>query len=329
MGRHRAHERIEAGMNARWVVAACLALSAACVNVQSFPSRPIHFAVAFSPGGIADTIARAVGQKMSEHIGQPVVVETKSGAGGLVGAKYIAAAAPDGYTLLVTTTSLAINAHGKEGVDPLTQLTPVAIAASTPTIFAVNGEVTAKDLMDFVKNVKGGRFTFASAGIGSAEHLAGEYIFRAVAGLDATHVPFQGGAPVNTAIISKQVDVASTTYPTALAYVRGQTMRVLAVASHQRMAQLPQVPTVAEIGFPDYESASWIAFFGPARLPEPFAQLLNAEINAALTQPDVRERLATIGLEPRSMKQPEFAEYMKGEVAKWGDVIKKTGIAPN
>src|SRR5439155_2955399 len=146
---------------------------------QQFPSRAIRFAVAFSPGGIADTIARAVGQKMSERIGQPVVVETKSGAGGLVGAKYVAAQAPDGYTLLVTTTSLAINAHGKEGVNPVTQLTPIAIAASTPTIFAINGEVVAKDLMDFVRNVKGGRFTFASAGIGSAEHLAGEYIFRA------------------------------------------------------------------------------------------------------------------------------------------------------
>ena len=204
----------------RWLVAAYLACSAAAASAQAFPSRAIHFAVAFSPGGIADTIARSVGQKISEKVGQPVVVETKSGAGGLVDAKYVAAAQADGYMLLVTTTSLAINANGKEGVNPVTELTPVAIAASTPTIFAVNGEVTAKDLMDFVRNVKGGRFTFASAGIGSAEHLAGEYIFRAVPGLDATHVPFQGGAPVNTAILSKQVDIASTTLPTALAYVR-------------------------------------------------------------------------------------------------------------
>lgn len=329
MGRYRPQESLATRMSARWLAGLCLAVGAACAGAQSFPSRPVHFAVAFSPGGIADTIARAVGQKMSEHIGQPVVVETKSGAGGLVGAKYVAAAAADGYTVLVTTTSLAINANGKEGVNPLAQLTPVAIAASTPTIFAVNGEVTAKDLMDFVKNVKGGRFTFASAGIGSAEHLAGEYVFRAVPGLEATHVPFQGGAPVNTAIISKQVDIASTTYPTALAYIRGQTMRVLAVASHTRMAQLPQVPTLAEAGFPDYESASWIAFFGPARLPENVGRFLNNEINAALAQPDVRERLATIGLEPRTMSQPQFAEYMKAEVAKWGEVIKKTGITPN
>jgi tripartite-type tricarboxylate transporter receptor subunit TctC len=309
--------------------ALALALWALQAGAQVFPSRAVHLAVAFAPGGIADTIARAVGQKMSERMGQPVVVETKSGAGGLVGAKYVATQAPDGYTLLVTTTSLVINAHGKEGVNPVTQLTPVAIAASTPTIFAVSADVVAKDLMDFVRNVKGGRFTFASAGIGSAEHLAGEYVFRAVPGLEATHVPFQGGAPVNTAILSKQVDVASTTLPTALAYVRGQTMRVLAVASQTRMAQLPQVPTLAEEGFPDYESASWIAFFAPARLPDSMAQFLNAEINAALGQADIRERLTTIGLEPRTMTQPQFAEYVKSEVAKWGEVIRKTGITPN
>src|SRR5689334_18554344 len=230
------------------------------VWAQSFPSRPIHFAVAFAPGGIADTIARGIGQKMSERVGQPVVVETKSGAGGMVGAKYVAAAAPDGYTLLVTTTALAINANAPQGVNPLTELTPVAIAASTPTIFAVNGNVAAKDLMDFVRNVKGGRFSFASAGIGSAEHLAGEYLFRSVQGLEATHVPFQGGAPVHTATVS---------------------------------------------------------------------QPLNAEINHALGQADLRDRLSAIGLEPRTLAQPQFVQYMKEEVANWGRVIKATGITPH
>ena len=296
---------------------------------QPFPSRPIHFAVAFAPGGIADTIARTVGQKVSERIGQPVVVETRSGAGGMVGAKYVAAAAPGGYLILVTTTALAINAHSKEGVNPVSELTPVAIAASTPTIFAVHGGASARNLMDFVRNVKGGRFTFASAGIGSAEHLAGEYLFRSVPGLEATHVPFQGGAPVNSAIVSQQVDLASTTLPTALAFVKQQTMRVLAVASHKRMALLPDVPTLAESGFPDFENASWIAFFAPARTPEHAVQLLNSEINAALALADVRERLTAIGLEPRTMTQPEFVQYMKDEVAKWARVIKATGITPN
>jgi tripartite-type tricarboxylate transporter receptor subunit TctC len=266
---------------------------------------------------------------MGERVGQPVVVETRSGAGGMVGAKYVAAAAPDGYVILVTTTALAINAHSKEGVNPVSDLTPVAIAASTPTIFAVHGAASAKDLMDFVRNHKGGRFTFASAGIGSAEHLAGEYVFRSVPGLEATHVPFQGGAPVNSAIVSQQVDLASTTLPTALAFVKQRTMRVLAVASRTRMALLPEVPTLAESGFPDFENASWIAFFAPARTPDKVVQLLNGEINAALALADVRERLTAIGLDPQTMTQPEFAQYMKGEVAKWARVIKTTGITPN
>ena len=316
-------------MTRRWLLAVCIALGATSAWPQAFPNRPIHLVVAFAPGGIADTIARTVGQKMSEKIGQPVVVENRSGAGGIVGAKYVAAAAPDGYVVLVTTTSLAINANSKEGVNPVAQLTPIGIAASTPTIFAVHGSVAARDLMDFVRNVKGGRFTFASAGIGSAEHLAGEYVFRSVPGLEATHVPFQGGAPVNTAIVSQQVDLASTTLPTALAFIRQQTMRVLGVASQKRMAQLPNVPTLGESGFPDFENASWIAFFAPARLPEPVARLLNAEINAALGQADVRERLSAIGLETRTMTQREFAEYIKAEVGKWAQVIKSTGITPN
>jgi tripartite-type tricarboxylate transporter receptor subunit TctC len=312
----------------RWILASCIAFCAASAWAQAFPSRPIRFVVAFAPGGIADTIGRTVGQKMSDRVGQPVVVENRGGAGGLVGAKAVAAATPDGYTLLVTTTSLAINANSPEGVNPVTELVPIAIAASTPTIFTVHGSVQAKNLLDFVRNQKGGRFTFATAGIGSAEHLAGEYVFRSVSGLEATHVPFQGGAPVNTAIVSQHVDLASTTYPTALAFIRQKTMRVLAVASHKRMALLPDVPTLGESGFPDFENASWIAFFAPARTPEAVVRLVNAEVNAALGQSDVRDRLTAIGLETRTMTQPEFADYIKAEVAKWGNVIKTTGINP-
>jgi tripartite-type tricarboxylate transporter receptor subunit TctC len=285
--------------------------------------------VAFAPGGIADTIGRTVAQKMSERSGQPVVVETRSGAGGMVGAKYVAAAAPDGYTLLVTTTALAINANAKEGVDPNVQLTPVAIAASTPTIIVVHGSVTAKDLMDYVRNVKGGRFTFSTAGIGSSEHLTGEQLFRSVPGLDATHVPFQGGAPVNSAVVAQQVDMASTTLPTAMAFVKQRTMRVLAVASRSRMQLLPEVPTVGESGFPELENSSWIAFFAPAKVPDAIVQALNSEINAALRLPEVRERLAGIGLDPVTLPQGEFAAYIRKEVEKWGQLMKTTGISPN
>ena len=315
-------------MITRWILAACMLVVALDGWAQSFPNRPIRLMVAFAPGGIADTIGRAVAQKMSERLGQPVVVENKSGAGGLVGAKYVAAAAPDGYTLLVTTTSLTINANAPEGVNPVTELIPVAMAASTPTIFAVHGSVRAKDLMDFVRNEKGGRFTFASAGVGSAEHLAAEYVFRSVPGLETTHVPYQGGAPVNTAIISQQVDLASTTFPTAMGFIDQKTMRVLAVASQKRMSLLPDVPTLGESGFPAFENASWIGFFVPARVPENVVRLLNSEINAALGQTNVRDRFTTMGFEIQTTSQAEFADYIKADVAKWGNVIKTTGIIP-
>jgi tripartite-type tricarboxylate transporter receptor subunit TctC len=297
-------------------------------SAQAFPNRPIRLIVAFAPGGIADTIGRSVAQKMSDKLGQPVVVENKGGAGGLVGAKYVAGAAPDGYTLLVTTTSLTINANSPEGVNPVTELVPVAMAASTPTIFAVHSSVRANDLMDFVRNEKGGRFTFASAGVGSAEHLAAEYVFRSVPGLETTHVPYQGGAPVNTAIVSRQVDLASTTFPTAMGFIEQKTMRVLAVASQKRMPSLPDVPTLAESGFPAFENASWIAFFAPARVPENVVRLLNAEINSALDQADVRDRFTKIGFDIQTMSQAQFADYIKGDVTKWGNVIKATGINP-
>jgi tripartite-type tricarboxylate transporter receptor subunit TctC len=315
------------------VVASC-AIAALCSGPasaqQSFPAKPIRFVVAFAPGGIADTIGRTIGQKLTDRVGQPIVVENRSGAGGMLAAKLVALAQADGYTLLVTTTAIAVNASAsKEAVDPVVQLTPVALAASTPTIFAVHGSVKAKNLMEFIRGAKGSRFTYSSAGVGTTQHLTGEYLFKAVPGLDATHVPFQGGAPVNTAVVAQQVDMASTTLPTAFAYVRQGTMRVLAVASHTRMQLLPDVPTLAESGFPDFEDRSWIAFFAPANTPAPVVRFLNGEINQTLHQPEVRERLLTIGIDPQTLSQSEFAEYVKNEVAKWGEIIKTTGIAPN
>lgn len=297
---------------------------------QSFPAKPIRFIVAFAPGGIADTIGRTIGQKLTNRVGQPVIVENRSGAGGALAAKVVAQAQPDGYTLLVTTTAIAVNASAsKEAVDPVVQLTPVAIAASTPTIFGVHGSVKAKNLMEFVRDVKGARFTYSSAGVGTTQHLTGEYLFRAVPGLDATHVPFQGGTQVNTAVVAGEVDVASTTLPTAFAYIRQGTMRAIAVASHARMRLLPEVPTLAESGFPDFEDRSWIAFFAPANTPAPAVLVLNDEINRALHLPEVRERLSTIGLDPQTLSQGEFAEYVKSEMAKWAGIIKATGVRPD
>jgi tripartite-type tricarboxylate transporter receptor subunit TctC len=303
---------------------------AAPAAAQTYPARPVRVVVAFGAGGIADTIARLVGQKLSDRFGHQMVVDNRPGAGGTLGARLVAGANADGYTLLVITAAIAVNAAAaKEAVDPRTELVPVAVTASTPTIFAVHRSVTAKGLMGYLRATKGGRFTYSTAGVGTTEHLTGDYLFRAVAGMDATHVPYPGGAAPVTAVAGQQVDMTATTYPTASPLIKQGSLRVMAVASHQRIAVLPEVPTLKESGFPDFENASWIGYFAPARTPPAIVQRLNAAINDALGQADVRERLATLGFDIHPGPQAEFAEYVKSEVAKWATVVKKTGITLN
>jgi tripartite-type tricarboxylate transporter receptor subunit TctC len=296
---------------------------------HAYPTKPVRIVVAFGPGGIADTIGRLASQKLAMRLGQPMVVDNRPGAGGTVGARIVTGAAADGHTLLVTTAAIAVNANvPKDALDPRIQLTPIALAASAPTIFAVHRSVAAKGLMDYVRNAKGGRFTYSTAGVGTTEHLSAEFLFRSVRALDATHVPFQGGAAPVAAVVAQQVDLTSTTVPTAYPFIKQGALRVLAIASRKRNAVLPDVPTLAESGFPDLENASWIAFFAPARLPAAIVQKLNSEVNAALREPDVRERLALLGFDTHAMSAAEFAAYVRSEVEKWAKVIKATGITP-
>lgn len=299
-------------------------------GAQTYPIKPIRVVIAFGPGGIADTIGRLIGQKLNERLGQPIVNDNRPGAGGAVAAKLVAGATADGYTLLVTTTAIAVNASAiKDAVDPRTQLTPVAITAQAPTIIVVHRSVAAKGLMDYLRATKKGRFNYGTAGVGTTEHLTSEYIFKAVTGLEATHVPYQGGIAPVAAVAGQQVDMATTTIPTASALIKQGALRVLAVASRNRVAMLPEVPTLAEAGFPDFENASWIAYFAPAKTPTAVVQVLNAEVNEALRRPDVSERLTALGFDIQMRSQRDFAEFVGSEVAKWVRVIKATGISPN
>ena len=309
---------------------ALCALAPRPLSAQAYPTRPVRVVIAFGPGGIADTIGRLVGQKLHDRFGQPIVGDNRPGAGGAVAAKLVAGAAPDGYTLLVTTTAIAVNASAiKDAVDPRTQLVPIAITATAPTIFVVHRSVDAKSLLEYLRTTKKGRFNYGTAGVGTTEHLTSEYIFKAVPGLEATHVPYQGGAAPVTAVAGQQVDMATTTIPTASAQIKQGALRVLAVAARKRVAALPDVPTLAEAGFPDFENASWIAFFAPAKTPAPIVQMLNAEVNSAMRQRDVTERLTALGFDLQTRSQPDFADYVKSEIAKWVLVIKTTGINPN
>ncbi len=305
-----------------------LASSLECAWAQgSWPNRPIRVIVAFGAGGIADTIARSVGQHLSSSLGQPVIVENRAGAGGTVGANAVAVAPADGYTLLAHTTAIAVNAVvSRQAPDPTTQLTPIANTASAATIFVVNRAVTDRTLLDFLRTTRGGRFSYATAGIGTTEHLTADYVFKAAGGLDATHVPFQGGTGPVTAVLAQQIDLASTTLPTAAALLRQGSLRVMAVAARNRQSALPDVPTLAEAGLPDFDNSSWVGFFAPAHLPDAIAQRLNASIGDAMRQPDVVERLGTLGFEARGGSQPAFTAFVTSEVAKWTRVVRATGF---
>jgi tripartite-type tricarboxylate transporter receptor subunit TctC len=307
---------------------AALALPVARAQ-PAFPTRPIRLVVAFGAGGIADTIARTMSTRLSERLGQPVIVDNRPGAGGTVGARIVTAAQPDGHTLLVTTAAVAVNASAApDAVDPVRGLTPLANAASTPTIFAVATAGPARTLADFVRGAKGGRFTFATAGVGTTEHLTGEFVFRQVSGVEAVHVPFSGGVAPVAATVAQQVDMAVTTPPTAAGQVKAGTLRVLAVAARARMAQLPDVPTLREAGFADFENSSWIGVFAPPAIAPAVATRLNEELNAVIRLPEVRDRLVALGFDPRGGAQAAFADYVREEVAKWAKVIKATGIRP-
>jgi tripartite-type tricarboxylate transporter receptor subunit TctC len=327
------YRRASAARLARAVTLAGLLAPAAAWAQQAYPVRPVRVVIAFGPGGIADTIARLVGQKLSDRFGQPIIGDNRPGAGGALGAKLVAGATPDGYTLLVTTTAIAVNAAaasaGQDAVDPRTQLTPVAIAATAPTIFVAHRTVGAKTLLELVRTARKGRFTYGTAGIGTTEHLSAEYIFKAVPGLEPTHVPYQGGAAPVLAVAAQQVDLAATTMPTAFALIKQGSLRVMAVASHKRVPALSDVPTLAEGGLTDFENASWVAFFAPAKAPAAAVRLLNEEINRALGDPDVTARLTTLGFDIRTRSQADFADYVRAEVEKWMQVIKATGISPN
>ena len=307
--------------------------SGVCVSggalAQAYPSKPIRAIVAFAPGGIADGIGRLIGQKLTERMGQSVVVENRDGAAGTLAARAVAAASPDGYTLLVHTAAVAISPSvSKEGFDPLTELVAVAMVASTPTILAVSASVPANNLQEYIK-LKGGKFNYSTAGVGTPPHLTAEFLFKTLKGVDAVHVPFRGGAPAITAVLGGQVDMVVTSMPPVVPHIKQGKMKALIVTSPKRSATLPDVPTAAESGFADFEDVSWVAFFAPARTPPAVVQKLNAEINEVLKLPDVKERLAGLGFDPTPSSSPEFAEYMKKEVAKWARIVKTIGFTGN
>jgi len=294
---------------------------------QQYPTQTITFVVAFAPGGVADTVARTISQKLGERTGQTVVVENRGGAGGNLGAKMVAAAAPDGYTVLVSTTAVPINHTLYKNRGYATEdLRVVGIVASTPEAVAAHPSNPAKNFAEFVRNARDKNATYGTAGVGTASYIAAEYFFRQIAKINVVHVPFSGGAPAVTAAIGNHIDLLAVSMPAAVQQIRQGQLRGLGVASPQRASAIPDVPTYAEQGYPDFYATSWVGFFVPTKTGDAVVQKLNSEISAILKDPAVEQRLKGTGFDPIIKTDKEAAAEFQREVASWSKMVQTIGI---
>ena len=309
------------------LLVACLAAGAALA--QAYPSKPLRMVVPFPPGGSADILGRSVGQKLGERLGQPVVIDNRPGAGASIGAKAVAEAPADGYTLLLgTVSSHAMSpATNTVGYDPVKDFTPIAEIASIPFVVLVHPGVPVKNIAELVALAKSkpGQVTYASAGSGTSNHLAGELLGMA-AGIKMLHVPYKGSAPALNDLLGGQVNAMFDLQLTAMPQIKSGKVRALAMTGAKRSALLPELPTVREAGVPGYEVTAWFGFFGPAGVPKPIVDRLNAELNAIMKLPDIRAKFAELGVETESGSAEEFAGFVRGEAGKWAAVIKAAGI---
>jgi tripartite-type tricarboxylate transporter receptor subunit TctC len=313
----------------RLAVGALLALAAFGAIADTFPSRPVRIVVPFPPGGGVDTLARIVGQKMGPSLGQPVVIENRPGATGIIGTESVAKAAPDGYTLLVGTPgpmTIAGGAGRKIGYDPLKDFSSVTMGVLLTPVLVVAPNAPYRTVADLIAAAKAkpGALTFASGGIGNSQHLAGE-LFAQMANIKTVHVPYQGTAPGLAAVIGGQTDYFFSD-PSALPMVQSGRLRALAVSTAKRSATLPAVPTVSESGLPGYVYFNWYSFTAPAKTPRPVIERLHKELTAALAAPEVREKLLASGMEPAPGTPEELDAFMKDDQERWARTIRGAGI---
>lgn len=293
---------------------------------QDWPrQKAIHIVVGFAPASTTDIVARLVAPRLGEALGQSVMVENRPGAGGSVAAQQVKRAAPDGYTLLVTSVAYAVNPslYANAGYDPFTDFAPVILGPSTPNIITVNPAVPAKTLQELIALSRKEKFSYASSGVGTTTHLSMERI-KTTTGVDITHVPYQPAQAVGAAV-SGQTQISSTSLPPAVGHVKAARLRAIAVTSAQRSPALPGVPTVNEQGFTGFDDLTWTAFFAPAGVPQDLVNRINSEITRALAAPEVAERLALVGLEWKPNSPGEFAAFLRGEVQKWAKAVKESG----
>ena len=296
---------------------------------QTYPSRPVRVIVPYAPGGVTDVVARLIAQKLSEHLGKQFFVENVPGATGNIGTSQAAKAAPDGYTVLVVFSSYVVNPtlFDKIPYDPYKDFEPVTLATTSTTVLVVNPSVPAQTVKDLVALVRAnpGKYSFASAGAGTQSHLAGEQ-FRLSLGIDLVHVPFNGGGPAIASVVAGHTPVGFNSPTASVEQIKGGKVRALGVTGERRSQSMPEVPTMAEGGYPDIKGDSWVGVLVPAGTSKEIVALLNREIARILALPDMKERLVTLGCDTVASTPEEFAQRIRAEIETWGKVIRAANI---
>jgi tripartite-type tricarboxylate transporter receptor subunit TctC len=316
----------------RLAISLCLVVACVTAGAQTFPSKPIRVVIPFVAGGSSDIVGRAIGSKFQEFLGQPAVVENKPGANGAIAAEFVAKADPDGHTILVGSIGVfSINAALFKDLryNPVRDFAPITLAVTTPNVLITKPGLAAnsmKELVDYAKK-NPGKLSYCSSGTGSSDHLTAE-LLNQVAGISAVHVPYKGGAACQTDIMGGQVDISFQNLGAVTNYIRGNRMKALAVTAKTRNPQLPNVPTTAEGGFPELVVTSWQAAAAPAKTPREIVARLNDATVKALRAPDVRERMSQIGFDVVAGTPEEFGRFMKEELERWTEVVKRGGIKP-
>jgi tripartite-type tricarboxylate transporter receptor subunit TctC len=311
----------------RTLLAAALAFIASVAAAQSYPSKPIRLLVAFPPGGPVDIIARLIAPKISELLGQPIIVENKVGASGNVATAEVAKAPPDGYTLLTHSSAYAVNPtlFSNPGYDPLKDLLPIAVVAQQANIVLVNASFPARTLDELKRAMQKGKLAFASPGAGTTPHLTAENLFHLRWQTDATHVPFKGAGPAVTGLLSGEPPIGCMAGSGPMANIKAGKLRALAVSSARRLPQLPDVPTLNELGYSGMEDYTWVGVFAPAATPRDIAQKLNDAVLRSVRDADLRQRLDALAFDPTAAPLAQSADYVRAEVAKWAKVVHDTG----
>lgn len=310
-----------------------LALMPGVSAAQGYPSKPVKMIVGFSPGGGTDILARIVGQKLSEAWGQPVVIENRPGASATIGADLVAKAPPDGYTLAMgqlTPNAIAPALMPKLAYDAAKDFVPIVLVGTSPNILVISTSVPAQNVTELAALAKSkpGKLTYASSGAGSLQHIAAE-MFKSSAGVEIVHVPFKGSSQAVIDLIAGNVDMNFDSIPAVVQHVKSGKLRALAVTSAKRASGFPEVPTIAESGYPEYDLTSWWGLFAPAGTPPEIVAKIHRDTVAALQAADTRERFATLSVDPGGGTSREFADYVRREIAKYDAMVKRLNIKPD